>query len=138
MQTVQLLGGAEGRAGLLRSVGAHLLPGGLFAAALAAVVEDYEGGVAPMPDMREVDGVVYASRPVAVRADGDGFVLERVREKVTPDGRHESAENRIRLDRLDPATLEAEGRAAGLRVEPRRAVPETDDHVGSEVVVLRG
>ena len=138
MQTVQLLGGAEGRAGLLRSVRAHLPAGALFAAALASVVEDYEGAAAPVPDMREVAGVVYASRPVAVRLDGDGFVLERVREKVLPDGRHESAEDRIRLDRLDAGTFEAEGAAAGLTVEPREEVPETDDHVGSEVVVLRG
>jgi SAM-dependent methyltransferase len=138
MQTVQLLGGADGRTGMLRSVRAHLRPGGLFAAALASVVAGYDAAEAPVPDMREVAGVVYASRPVAIRDDGDGFILERVREKVTVDGRHETAEDRIRLDRLDAATLEAEGVAAGLAVEPRRAVPETGDHVGSEVVVLRG
>ena len=138
MQTVQLLGGGDGRAGMLRSVRAHLRPGGLFAAAIAEIVEVFDAVIAPVPDMREVDGVVYASRPVGIREDGDGFVLERVREKVTTDGRHEAAEDRIRLDRLDAATLEAEGAAAGLAVEPRRAVPETDDHVGSQVVVLRG
>jgi SAM-dependent methyltransferase len=138
MQTVQLLGGACGRAGLLRSVAAHLAPGGRFAAALAVELEHYDGDVVPVPDMREVGGVVYASRPVAVRDDGDGFILERVREKVTADGGHEAAENSIRLDRVTPGTLEAEGRAAGLAVEPRRAVPATDEHVASEVVVLRG
>jgi SAM-dependent methyltransferase len=138
MQTVQLLGGAAGRAAMLRAVRAHLRPGGLFAAALASVVEGYDEVGAPVPDMREVGGVVYASRPVAVRDDGDGFILERVREKVTSDGRHESTEDRIRLDHLDPDTLEAEGAAAGLTAEPRLHVPETDDHVGSEVVMLRG
>jgi SAM-dependent methyltransferase len=138
MQTVQLLGGAEGRAGMLRSVRAHLAPGGLFAAALAWVVEVYDGFVAPVPDMREVGGVLYASRPVALREDGDGFVLERVREKVTTDGRHASVEDSVRLDRLDPGTLEREGAACGLSVEPRDEIPETDDHVGSVVVVLRG
>src|ERR1700754_4507720 len=35
MQTVQLLGGVDGRARFLRAVGAHLAPGGLMAAALA-------------------------------------------------------------------------------------------------------
>ena len=138
MQTVQLLGGPAGRAGMLEAVRRPLAPGGLFAAAIAWVVEVYDGFVAPVPDMREVGGVVYASRPVALRDDGDGFVLERVREKVTADGRHESVEDHVRLDRLDPATLEAEGAAAGLAIEPRDTIPETDDHVGSVVVVLRG
>jgi SAM-dependent methyltransferase len=138
MQTVQLLGGAAGRAGLLRAVRAHLAPGGRFAAAVADVVEGYEGDAAPLPDVREVDGVVYSSRPVAIRDDGDGFVLERVRETVTADGRHEAAEARIRLDRLTAGELEAEGRDAGLTVLERRVVEQTDDHVGSEVVVLGG
>jgi SAM-dependent methyltransferase len=138
MQTVQLLGGPAGRARMLRCVAAHLAPGGRFAAALTGELEDYDAALAPVPDIREVAGVVYASRPVAIRDDGDGFILERVREKVTADGRHEAAEDRVRLDHVAPATLEAEGRAAGLGVEPRLAVPETDDHVGSQVVVLRG
>ena len=42
----------------------------------------------------------------------------------------------MRLDRLEPATLEAEGRAAGLRVLPRRRVRQTDEYIGSDVVVL--
>jgi SAM-dependent methyltransferase len=138
MQTVQLLGGPDGRASMLRSVRAHLRPGGLFALAVAWVLEVYDGFVAPVPDMREIDGVVYASRPLALREDGDGFILERVREKVLVDGRHETTEDRVRLDRLDPATLEREAVAAGLAVEPRDVVPETEDHVGSVVVVLRG
>ena len=35
------------------------------------------------------------------------------------------------------AGLEAEGRAAGFTPEPARDVAATDDHVGSEVVLLR-
>ena len=34
--------------------------------------------------------------------------------------------------------LEAEGIAAGLRPEPRRWIGDTDAHVGSTVVMLRG
>ena len=140
MQTVQLLGGAAARASMLAAVRRHLAPGGVFAAALANTVEGFEEGevAAPVPDMREVGGVVYASRPTAVRAERDGFVLLRVREKVGADGAREVTGDETRLDLVPPATLEAEGRAAGLRVLDRLAVAETADHVGSEVVVLGG
>jgi hypothetical protein len=112
--------------------------GGVFAAALADTVEGYEEGEVstPVPDMREVEGVVYASRPTAIRAERDAFVLLRVREKVCADGRREVTGDETRLDRVPAETFEAEGRAAGLRVLDRLAVAETDDHVGSEVVVL--
>lgn len=135
MQTVQLLGD---RAAMLRAVRRHLEPGGLFAAALANAVDTFGEIEAPVPDMREVDGVVYASRPVAVRADGDGFVLERLREHVTPGGERVASEDRVRLTRVDAAQLGREAAAAGLTAEPPRTVPETDDHVGSTVAMLRG
>jgi SAM-dependent methyltransferase len=140
MQTVQLLGGSAGRAGLLRSVRRHLVPGATFAAALANTIDEFQEGdvVAPVPDLREVGGVVFASRPTAVRAERDGFVLQRVREKVATDGTREVTGDEIRLDRVPAELLEAEARAHGFTVLERRAVAETADHVGSEVVVLRG
>ena len=138
MQTLQLLGGAAERGSCLRAVKRHLAPGGRFVAALANALDTYGEVEAPVPDLREVDGVVYASRPVAVRDDGDGFVLERRRERVATDGTRTVTDDRIRLDRVAPGTLEAEARRAGFTVEPRLAVAETEDHVGSEVVVLRG
>ena len=136
MQTVQLLPGAAARASMLAAIRRHLEPGGIFAAALANALDTFGEIEAPVPDMRDVGGVVYASRPTAVRDDGDGFVLERVRERVSPRGERVVSEDRTRLTRLTPAALAAEGRAAGLRPLPGRCVPETDDHVGSEVVVL--
>jgi hypothetical protein len=106
------------------------------AAALANAVDTYGELEAPVPDMREVGGVVYASRPTAVRDDGDGFVLERIRERVSARGERLVTEDRIRLARVTPEQLAAEGGAAGLTPLPGRRVPETDDHVGSEVVLL--
>jgi SAM-dependent methyltransferase len=139
MQTVQLLGGPAGRAGMLRSVRAVLRPGALLACALAHLLEGYDADDFEVahPDRREVGGVVYASRPTAVRDRGDGFVLERVRERVAADGSRTVSDDAIRLDRVRAEVLEGEGRAAGFTVEPRLWVPETEDHVGSEVVVLR-
>ena len=97
----------------LRAVRRHLAPGGLLAGALANASTRSTSEVdVPVPDMREVDGVVYASRPVAVRDDGDGFVLERVRERVAADGERDGRpRTAIRLDR-------AHRRA---RSRPRRA-----------------
>ena len=42
------------------------------------------------------------------------------------------------LARVTVAGLHAEAAAAGLRPEATRHIDPTDDHVGSEVVVLRG
>ncbi len=139
MQTVQLLGGPDGRAGFLRCVRRAVRPGALVVCALANVVEGYdaEDFDVPHPDMREVDGVVFASRPTAVRDSGDAFVLERVRERVAPDGTRTVTKDVIRLDRVPGVQLEREARALGFAVEPRRSIAPTDDHVGSEVVVLR-
>jgi hypothetical protein len=140
MQTVQLLGGPAGRAAFLRCARAHLAAGGLLAAALADALEgfDAEHDQPPLPDVREVDGTVYASRPVAVRETGDGVVIERIRETVDPAGRRAAEGDAITLDRLDAATLGAEGEAAGLTALEPRAVPATDEYVGSTVVMLRG
>jgi SAM-dependent methyltransferase len=140
MQTVQLLEGPDGRAAFLRAAAAHLRPGGLLAAAVAEEIEEFDAGLAgvPAPDIGALDGRRLESRPIAVRGEGDRVALVRLREVVEPDGRRRASQDVVRLDRLDAATLEAEGAAAGLRVLGRRTVPATDDHVGSTVVVLRG
>jgi SAM-dependent methyltransferase len=139
MQAIQLLGGIEARASFLRCARACLVPGGALASALTEVVETYEvsdGAPAPLPDMRELDGVVYASRPVAVRVERERFVIERVREIVAADGAREVRENRIVLHRVGADELASEGRAAGFRELDRARISSTADYVGSEVVVL--
>jgi SAM-dependent methyltransferase len=140
MQTVQLLGGAAGRARFLERVREHLAPGGLLAAALADALEafDSEHDLPPMPDLREVGGVVYASRPVAVRDLGDRAAIERVREVVAPDGTRTVSDDVVELDRLGPDALAAEAAAYGLRAEAPRRLEPTLDYVGSTVVMLRG
>jgi SAM-dependent methyltransferase len=140
MQTIQLLGGPEGRAAFLRCAHRHLEPGGAVAIAIAEVLDLYEvvdGMPMPLPDVREVDGIVYSSQPTAVRADGGGFVLERRREIVSLEGDMTVEENVIRLDRLTVRGLEREGLAAGFERGGRAHVPATEDYSGSEVVILR-
>lgn len=139
MQTIQLLGGSAGRASLLRDARACMRPGGLLACALADALEgfDAEHTEPPLPDVLERDGWVFASQPVAVRPERDGTTIERIRQTVSPQGARTAEGDAIRLDRLDADTLEAEGLAAGFRSADRRFVEMTDEHVGSEVVLLR-
>ncbi len=139
MQTVQLLGGPEGRQAFLERARAHLVPGGRLAVALADELEEFEvkpGGGGPLPDVCELDGVVYSSSPTAVRADGSGYVLERRREVVTPAGELSTEQDRIHIDSLAPDVLEREGVSAGLRPAGRGQIAPTDDYVGSVVVML--
>jgi SAM-dependent methyltransferase len=140
MQTLQLLGGHQGRARFLRCARAHLTPGGLLAAALADALDafDSEHDEPPRPDLREVGGVVYASRPVAVRDLGDRAAIERVREVVALDGTRTVSDDVIELDRVDADELAAEAAPLGLRAETPRRIPQTLDYVGSTVAMLRG
>jgi SAM-dependent methyltransferase len=139
MQTIQLLGGAAGRADFLGCAHRHLQDGGVLAVALTDALEIYEvpaGSPVPLPDICERDGVVYSSQPTAVRADSGGFVLERRRETVSADGQLSVSHDMIRLDRLDPAQLEREAAAVGLKPAGRAIVASTEDYVGSAVVML--
>jgi SAM-dependent methyltransferase len=141
MQTIQLLGGADGRTQFLRRARRHLRAGGVVAVAITDTLELFEvseESAAPMPDICEIDGVVYSSQPTAVRTVDHGFVLERRRETVSTDGSRSVAEDQIHLDAVTASELERE--AAGAALEPAAVirVPPTPDYVGSLVVVARG
>jgi SAM-dependent methyltransferase len=139
MQTIQLLGGVAGRRAFLICARRHLRPGGCLAIAIADQLDEFEvvaGGPAPLPDVCELEGIVYSSAPTAVRSDGEGFTLERRRETVTATGELKSAQDRIHLDALVPGHLEQEGQKVGLRVAPRREIAPTQDYVGSVVVMF--
>ena len=139
MQTVQLLEDAAARGRFLRCAHRHLEPGGVLAAALAdarEAIADDPAAPLPLPDMREQDGVVWASRPLAVVDEGDRAAIHRLREVVQPDGTRTEALDVVRLAHLPPEVLEAEARDAGLRVLGRREVGATDDYLGSDVVVV--
>lgn len=141
MQTIQLLGGAAGRQRFLRCAASHLAPGGLVALALTERLERFgpEDDVPlPLPDITELDGVVYSSQPTAVREQPGSFVLERLRERISPKGERSSELDVIHLDRLSAAELGREARAVGLTPCRTTEVPETADHVGSLVVMLGG
>jgi SAM-dependent methyltransferase len=140
MQTIQLLGGSQGRSRFLACARRHLGSGGLLASAISPELECFEvadGIPAPVPDMCEQDGVVYSSHPTAVREDREGFVLERLRETVSKKGQRRCTHDVIRLDRLTAAQLEREAAGAGFIAAGLTEVPATHDYTGSEVVMLR-
>jgi len=138
MQTMQLLGGGRGRREFLRCALAHLAPGGRLAAALADAADcfDDEHELPPPPAVRDVLGLRYASRLLAVDGDGARAAIRRRREIVGAGGRRSAEDVVIRLDRVDPEAVTAEARELGFAVLPQRSVPESERYLGSAVVVL--
>jgi SAM-dependent methyltransferase len=136
MQTVQLL---PARAGFFASARRALAPGGLVALAIATDLESFEADVElPSPDVGVRDGTRFVSQPTAVRALPGATRIERLRHTIGPDGSRSTAHDVIELAAVSADGLAAEGAAVGLRPEPGRTIGPTDDHVGSEVVLLRG
>jgi SAM-dependent methyltransferase len=138
MQTLQLLGGPLGRAAFLRCALEHLEPGGLLAAALADAMRcfDEEHDMPPPADACDVGGVRYESRLLAVTDDSGRAALHRSREVIGPGARYERQDVVVRLDRVSADDVAAE--AAGIGFGPGRhvGIPETDEYLGSTVVIL--
>ena len=132
MQTIQLL---PERAGFLRCARRAVRRGGLVALAIAAELEPFEGSELPPPDVAESGGRRFVSQPTAVRVVESGTQIERLRH-VIPPGTTEH--NVIVLAAVTAERIAAEGEAAGLTCEAVLTIPATFEHVGSEVVVLRG
>lgn len=139
MQTVQLLGGEAGRLAFLGRARRHLAGGGVLAVAITDQFEEFEwrdGDLGPVPDIVELEGCVYCSQPTAVRREGLKCVLERRRERVDPAGERTVELDTIALDVVSAAQLEDEAARVGMRALGRRRIAPTEDHVGSEVVIL--
>jgi SAM-dependent methyltransferase len=136
MQTIQLL---PARAPFLAAARRALAPGGLLALAIATDLEDFGdlSDVLPEPDVCEHAGWRFESQPTAVHAVRGATRIERVRRAIAPDGTVSETGDAIELAHVTAAELESEGRAAGLTPAPARTIAPTDEHVGSEVVLLR-
>lgn len=141
MQTIQLLGGQRRRMRFLDRAAAHLLPGGTIAIAIADPLDGRPFAPwdrPPLPDITEIDGVVYSSQAVMLHDAGHAIGIERVREVIDESGGREHEPNMVWLDVVAPDQIEQEAEALGLAVLPRREVPQTDDYVASTVVMLGG
>ncbi len=137
MQLFQVLGGASGRRSALARAAAHLSTGGRLASAIVEPsAASAEGPPAALPDVREEDGWIYSSLPVAALITGGGVEIRRLRQSVSPEGRVSEEEHADRLDALDAEALEREAAEAGLEPAGRLVIPPGDGHVGSTVVIL--
>jgi len=139
MQTYQLLGDADQRVTALREVHATLAPGALGALAIVEGHGEAVGAARPdvVPDVREAGGWLYSSLPLEVTARDGHLEILRLRQIVSPEGELSEATHSERLAIVDAATVEAEGRTAGLVPAGRREIPSSELHVGSAVVLLQ-
>jgi SAM-dependent methyltransferase len=136
MQTIQLL---EHRDGFFASARRALKPGGRVAVAIATDLDPYDGGPPlPAPDLGANDGWTYVSQPMAIRVDGEHVQIERTRQRVGPNGEWVTTEDVITLHVVTPGGLAEEAAAHGLEAEELRHIPETPEHVASQVVIFRG
>jgi SAM-dependent methyltransferase len=144
MQTVQLLGGTDGRVQFLRHARAHLRPGALLVCAIATEIEPFDcdaGDLGPTPEIARVDGVSYISRATRVRVGRRVVRIERERAVLAGDpnaSRERPAWVRdvIELDQVSVSQLEHEGRDAGLTPAGTRAIPATEEHTASVAVMF--
>jgi SAM-dependent methyltransferase len=145
MQTVQLLGGAEGRLQFLRRAREHLRPGGALACAIVTEIDAFDcdaGDVGPSPEIVRVDGTTYISRATRVRVGRRVVRIERERGMLAGEEPSDRAQPQwvrdvIELDRVSVAQLQREGRDVGLEVAGTEAIPATDEHSASVAVIFR-
>ena len=136
MQTIQLL---PERRGFFASARRAVAPGGIVALAISERLEPFEAEIElPPPDTGEADGWRFLSQPTAVREAREGMRIERLRHSIGPAGERTTEPNVIVLAQVTAEGLTEEGEAAGLHRHATLHIAPTREHVGSEVVVLRG
>jgi SAM-dependent methyltransferase len=136
MQTIQLL---PDRRGFFDSARRAVAPGGLVALAITERLEPFEAEVElPPPDTGEADGWRFLSQPTAVRQTDEGMRIERLRHTIGPAGERTAEPNVIVLAAVTAEGLVEEGEAVGLHRHATLHIEPTPEHVGSEVVLLRG
>jgi SAM-dependent methyltransferase len=136
MQTIQLL---PERDGFFASARKALRPGGRVAMAIATDLEDYDGTPPlPTPDVGAADGWTYISQPIAIRLRDHHARIERVRRRIGPHGESVTTDDVIELAVVTPGGLADEAARHDLEAEELRHIPETAEHVASEVMIFRG
>lgn len=136
-QLIQILGGPEGRAGLIHATAGRLTAGGVAGFAFSEELPEESSEPLLLPDLREPESWIYSSRPTRLTAGPDSVTIERLRQRVSPTGELTETTDRTTLDRLDRRSLEAEFSDGGLEAVEWSAIPATDVHVGSVVAVAR-
>jgi hypothetical protein len=114
--------------------------GGLFAAVVvdesSFLYEDDPDLEPRPPEMRDVDGWVYASEPLWLQVAEEQIRVRRLRKRVAPNGEIERSVHDELLHRLTPEQLEEEARAAGLFPVGRRSITSEGGEADSVAVLL--
>jgi len=139
MQTLQLFAGSHGRGAFFRIALAHLIPGGVLAAALADAMDcfDDEHDMLPPAETREILGTRYSSQLLRVVDEHGRAAIHRRREVFAAHGRCETIDVVLHLDRVLAHEVATEAHQVGFIIEPYLEIPETDQYLGSTVLVLR-
>ncbi len=145
MQSIQLLGGREGRRGLLRTLHPRCRPGAVLAVAVVPEVEAFDGrDASPMllpPDIARVGEWRFHSTPLAVLQESPQapIHMHRRREIRTASGDPvgSAVDVVITLDPVSPAGLDAEAIACGWEPEAAEVMPATDEHAGGLILRFR-
>jgi hypothetical protein len=90
----------------------------------------------PLPDMTEIGGAVCSGRPEMRHDAAHGVGTESEREVIDESGGREEETDIVYLDDVTAQRIEDEARAIGLEALPRLDIPQTDEYVGSTVVML--
>jgi SAM-dependent methyltransferase len=136
MQFLQMLDDSAARGACLGAVADAMRPGGLLAAAIVEEMPEADGTAPPLPDVHDVDGWVYSSLPTEAAIAPGEVILRRLRQTVSPSGALSEEPNEVRIRTFPAARLEAEAAEVGLFPAGRRAVPPTEVHVGSTVILF--
>ena len=90
------------------------------------------------PDLGQADGWTYISQPIAIHVDDTEVRIERIRQRVGPHGERVTTDDEIRLQVVTPGGLAEEAAPHGLEAEELRHIPETPEHIATQVVIFRG
>jgi SAM-dependent methyltransferase len=137
MQLAQLLSEGAQRHLLFERIAAHLEPGGAAALAIVDELPEPAAEARPLPDVLEREGWVLSSLPVSIDVSPGRIHMSRLRQSVSPAGELSEERSEIALARLNRAELEGEAAPHGLRPDRADRIDQSEDHVGSTVVVLR-
>lgn len=144
MQTIQLLGGPEGRIACLAGAAAIAAPGAELVISIVSEVESFDGREAsPLllpPDVAELAGLRFESTPLAVLQGPTGGPIDMHRRRIVRDAAGaqlgEAHDVIITLDPVSPAELEREAADAGWTVREVLDMPATDDHAGGTILTF--
>jgi hypothetical protein len=98
---------------------------------------DDEHPLPPPPAVRDIVDVRYASRLLAVVEDGGRAAMHRRREIIGPADGYASCDVTLQLDRVSADEVAGEAARLGFVSQPHRFVEETEEYLGSTVILQR-